>query len=52
MFSLFAVPSLSATCMVILVDDGLVRTSTGVTILAFSFTLYVDWLKDMVETIE
>ena len=36
------------TCIVILVDDGLLRTSTGCADRASSLILYVDWLKDMV----
>ena len=43
---LVAVPSLSVTCKVISVDDGLVRTSTGVTVPAFSLTSYVVALKN------
>jgi len=40
---------LSITLTVISVFDGLLRTSTGCTALLFSLTLYVDWLKDMLE---
>ena len=43
--SLVAVFSLSLTCTVISVDDGLLRTSTGCAGPASSLTLYVDWLK-------
>ena len=39
---------LSVTCTVILVDDGLLRTSTGCTDPSPSLTLYVDRLKLMV----
>ena len=34
------------TCTVILVDDGLLRTSTGCAGPSGSLTLYTDWLKD------
>ena len=37
---------------VISVDDGLLRTSTGCTGPAFSLTLYIDWSKLIVATIE
>ena len=51
-FLLIAVPSLSVICIVISVEDGLVRTSTGVTVPAFSLTSYVVALKktEMTET--
>jgi len=40
--SLVAVFSVSLTCTVISVDDGLLRTSTGCTSPAPSLTLYAD----------
>ena len=40
-----AVFSVSLTCTVMLVDDGLLRTSTGCAGPLSSLTLYVDWLK-------
>ena len=40
-----AVPLVLYTTTVISVDNGLLRTSTGCTILAPSLTLYVDWLN-------
>ena len=42
---LVAVFSVSLTCTLISVDDGLLRTSTGCADISFSLTLYVDWLK-------
>ena len=47
-YSPVAVMSLLVTCTVILVDDGLLRTSTGCAGPSSSSTLYVDWLKLMV----
>ena len=36
------------TCRIILVDDGLVRTSTNCTVPSFSLTLYFGFMKDTV----
>ena len=47
-FSLIAESSVVKTSTVILVDDGLLRTSTGWSDPAVSLTLYADSLKDMV----
>ena len=44
-------PSVLNTLIVISVDDGLLRTSTGCAGPSSSSTLYVDWLKLTVETI-
>ena len=44
-YSPVAVMSLLLTCTVISVDDGLLRTSTGCTVLLPSSTVYFDWLK-------
>jgi len=38
-------PPVLDTCIVILVDDGLLRTSTGFAGPSSSLTLYDDWLK-------
>ena len=43
-----AVLWLSVTSTVISVDDGLLRTNTGCAGPSSSFTLYVDWLKNIV----
>ena len=43
--------SLLLTCTVISVDDGLLRTSTGCAGPSSSSTLYADWLKLIVMTI-
>ena len=43
-----AVFSVSLTCIVISVDDGLLRTSTGCAGPSPSLILYVDWLKVMI----
>ena len=45
---LFAVRSLSIITIAMLVDDGLLRTSTGCTCPLSSLTLYDDSLKDTV----
>jgi len=42
-----AVFSVSLTCTVISVDDGLLRTSTGCAGPAPSLALYVDWMNEM-----
>ena len=47
-YSPVAVMSLLLTCTVILVDDGLLRTSTGCAGPASSSILYVDLLKMIV----
>ena len=44
-YSPVAVMSLLLTCTVILVDDGLLRTSTGCVGPSSSSILNVDWLK-------
>ena len=46
-----AVSGSTITRMVILVDDGQLRTKTGFTNPLFSLTLYSDWLKDTVAAI-
>ena len=45
-------PLVLITCTVISVDDGLLRTSTGCAGPLFSSTLYTDWLKLTVTTME
>ena len=40
-----AVPLVVKTCTITVVDDGLLRTSTGCAGPSSSSTLYVDWLK-------
>ena len=50
-YSPVAVMSLVSTCTVILVDDGLLRTSTGCAGPSSSLTLYADWLKLTMMTI-
>ena len=47
-YSPVAVSGRVITSMLILVDDGLLRTNTGFTKSSFSLTLYTDWLKDTV----
>ena len=49
-YSPVAVMSLLLTCTIILVDDGLLRTSTGCAGPLFSSTLYVEWLKLIVRS--
>jgi len=46
-----AVTSVSLTCTVISVDDGLLRTSTGCAGPSPSLNLYVEWLNDTVGAI-
>ena len=50
-YSPVAVMSLLLTCTVISVDDGLLRTSTGCTGPSSSLTLYVAWLKLIIESL-
>ena len=50
-YSPVAEMSLLVTCIVISVDDGLLRTSTGCAGPSSSLTLYVDWLKFTVVSI-
>ena len=45
-------PPVLDTVTVILVDDGLLRTSTGCADPSDSLTLYNDWLKDIRISVE
>ena len=47
-----AEPSVTFTITVISVDDGLLKTSTGCAGPSSSSTMYVDWLKFTVTSVE